>query len=281
MHDLFKAFFFKLKRDLTFRITLFIGLGLAVALSVIFFLVDLVISNLGDTGEFIHMFGTGQNLLLFSLSPVQNFGLAIPINLICFIVLEFTHGTIRNKIIAGNSKAKIYLSLFLSGLVFTLALIVAYAGLSCALGCAFGKFDPNGTIFAGAGTGNIDPEYIWRFLLIALLCYISIAAFTTFFAALFRNIGPSIPVVIIVLMGLYMSAYIFGLLGDFAPEFNHALMYINPLYSLYACTTKVVGETQVLKITDEAFFAGIGSNLIYTAIFVGFGTLIFAKRDVK
>ena len=42
---------------------------------------------------------TGQSMLVFSMSPAQNFGIAIPINLAVFIVLEFTQGTIRNKVI--------------------------------------------------------------------------------------------------------------------------------------------------------------------------------------
>ena len=112
MINLFRAFFFKLTKDLTFRITAIIGVGLAIVISLIFFAIDKVS---GDDGLF--RMASGQNLLITSLSPTQNFGLSVPINLITFTVLEFTQGTIRNKIIAGNSKGKIYASLFISGLI--------------------------------------------------------------------------------------------------------------------------------------------------------------------
>ena len=109
MGNLFKAFLFKLRKDLTFRITLFIGLGLAVLMTLIYLGIDLVVKALEeDPSSYKFVFCTGQNLFINSLSPAQNFGIAIPINLITFTVLEFTQGTIRNKIIAGNSKTNIY-----------------------------------------------------------------------------------------------------------------------------------------------------------------------------
>ena len=136
MAALFRAFFFKLSKDLTFRITLIVGGALAIFYTVIFLLVD------SSSGLPIHLMCTGQNLFVVSFSPVQNFGIAIPINLVTFVVLEFTNGIIRNKIIAGNSKAKIFITLFLTGLVFTLSLLFAFVGLSTLLGTIVGGFDP-------------------------------------------------------------------------------------------------------------------------------------------
>ena len=106
MNRIIKAFLFKLKKDLTFRITLIVGLSVAVLMTLINFLIDF--SSRDETGIKFAMCN-GQNLLLSSLSPIQNFGLAIPINLIAFTVAEFTQGVIRNKIIAGNSKRKVYI----------------------------------------------------------------------------------------------------------------------------------------------------------------------------
>ena len=288
MHDLFKAFLFRLRKDLTFRITLFIGLGLAILISLIFFLVDVAVSRLSsETGDITHIFGTGQSLLLFSLSPAQNFGLAVPINLITFIVLEFTQGTIRNKIIAGNSKAKIYFSLFFSGLLFTLAIMGTYIGICTAFGCIFGGFDAHGMAIMGVGSGNVNPTFIWRILLITVLVYITITSFTLFFAALFRNVGPTIPVVIIVLMACYISATLVGSMGaltelsDTMATFNKVLMYINPLYSMSAFSSVVEGEATYMAISDEALICGVVNNLVYTTAFLVGGMLIFRKRDVK
>ena len=108
MKRLFKAFLFKLTRDLTFRITLIIGAGMALLMTGIYLVIDLTAATEGVLGD--TKFLTGQTMLIASMSPAQNYGLAIPINVVSFICLEFTQGTIRNKIIAGNSKFKIYAS---------------------------------------------------------------------------------------------------------------------------------------------------------------------------
>lgn len=280
MRNLFKAFLFRLRKDLTFRITLFIGLGLAVLFTLIYLAIDLAAKALVEE-DYTFMFCTGQNLFLSSLSPAQNFGIAIPVNLISFTVLEFTQGSIRNKIIAGNSKAKIYFSLVLSGLVFTFALIITYSLLSLALGSMIGGFDINGVV----GLGRIDAEYFWKMIVLAIGAYIFITTMTIFFATLFRSIGPCIPVVLLLILGFYLSSTIVSALGAFGEEseitksINTIMMIFNPLNSLGTSIQDV--DTGVLKIENDHFIAEIINNIVYSALFVTFGVLIFKKKDVK
>lgn len=280
MRNLFKAFLFRLRKDLTFRITLFIGLGLAVLFTLIYLAIDLAAKALVEE-DYTFMFCTGQNLFISSLSPAQNFGIAIPVNLISFTVLEFTQGSIRNKIIAGNSKAKIYFSLVLSGLVFTFALIITYSLLSLALGSIIGGFDINGVV----GLGRIDAEYFWKMIVLAIGAYIFITTMTIFFATLFRSIGPCIPVVLLLILGFYLSSTIVSALGAFGEEseitksINTFMMIFNPLNSLGTSVQAV--DTGILKIENDHFIAEIINNIVYSALFVTFGVLIFKKKDVK
>lgn len=284
MRNLFKAFIFKLRKDLTFRITLFIGLGMSILMTLIFLGIDLGMKALtDDPSSYKFLMCTGQNLFITSLSPAQNFGIAIPINLVCFTVLEFSHGTIRNKIITGNSKTKIYLSLILSGLVFTFALIISYSLLCLALGSIFGGFNINGN--AGLTGGLLNVEYFWRLIVLAVLSYTVITVVAIFFATLFRNIGPCIPVVIILLMGCYIFASLvstLGLLGDevkFIEGAYKASVYFNPIHSVVANETNQ--ETGKLFISNEAFISEIINNVVYIGLFLTGGLLIFKKRDVK
>ena len=280
MRNLFKAFLFRLRKDLTFRITLFIGLGLSVLFTLIYLAIDLAAKALVEE-DYTFMFCTGQNLFLSSLSPAQNFGIAIPVNLISFTVLEFTQGSIRNKIIAGNSKAKIYFSLVLSGLVFTFALIITYSLLSLALGSMIGGFDINGVV----GLGRIDAEYFWKMIVLTIGAYIFITTMTIFFATLFRSIGPCIPVVLLLILGFYLSSTIVSALGAFGEEseitksINTLMMIFNPLNSLGTSIQDV--DTGILKIENDHFIAEIINNIVYSALFVTFGVLIFKKKDVK
>ena len=296
MTNLFKAFFFKVKKDISVRITLFIGLGFAILIPTILFLIDLGISFLdGDGGSIEHMLCTGQSLLISSFSPTQNFGIAIPINLITFTVAEFTSGTIRNKIISGYSKIKAYVGLYLTGLVYTLALISAYVLCTFGLGCAYGGFNPKGQFFsiASMGYGDIGPNFIWQFVIIALFAYVMIASLTIFFATLFRHIGPSIPVVIILLLGFVGLASIAATLNLFATMMDgedagmevqimkaayQFLRVVNPLHALMNYDTNEAGA---LIYKTDTFIISIVNNILWSGAFFGFGLLIFHKRDIK
>ena len=275
MRDLFRAFFFKLSRDLTFRITLIIGAGLAVLMTLLYMVIDKV----GLEG--IHAYCTGNNLFVVSLSPTQNFGLAIPINLITFTVLEFTHGIIRNKIVAGNSKFKIYISLFLTGLVFSLSLLFTYVGLCTLISTIIGGFDPNGIGMVGLASGLLSPEFIYRYFIVAVLVYMTITSFSVFVSTLLRSVGPCIPLVIVTSLIL---GTIFPLVCAVTPlgqNLGGVQNYLNPLQVLGYPDSDISGMSQYLQISNEQFAATIISNVGWTSIFLGFGTLIFVKRDVK
>lgn len=288
MGRLIKSFFFKLTRDLTFRIVLIIGAGLAFLMTGLYLLIDLGLGTFGENIKFL----SGPNMLLTSLSPVDNFGLAIPICLITFICLEFSQGTIRNKIIAGHSKFKIYSALMISGLILTFSLLLVYVGLCTLLGTIFGGFDLEQPIVLLTLTilgAYSDGVYIAQMLVTAIVVYISIVSYTIFFAALFRNIGPCIPVVIIALLMLSVGGSMVAMIGD-ALE-NEALVnfvkIVDPLYVLSGGGTTesyvVVNDTPKAYVSIEtgAFVATIVNNLVYAALFFIGGAFIFIKRDVK
>ena len=295
MGRLLKSFFFKLSRDLTFRITLIVGAGIAFFMTGLMLLIDIASGTFGGDGNTLRML-TGPNMLLSAFNPVDNFGLAIPINLITFICLEFSQGTIRNKIIAGHSKFQIYLSLFVSGLILTFALLIVYAGLCTLLGTIFGGFDLDSpilnmsslTTMLSSGT-YADGAYIAQMLVIALVVYICIVSFTIFFATLFRAIGPCIPIIVIILIMLSFGGSMVSLIAD-AIE-NEALvkfvMITDPLFVISGggldVNVVIVNDMpkQYLYITTEAFVSNILNNLIYAGVFFAGGALIFTKRDVK
>ena len=277
MADLFRAFFFKLSRDITFRVLAIVGAGVALLMMGIYLLMDSAIPYLNG-----HVFCTGNNLFVTSFNPSSNYGLAIPINLITFTVLEFSHGIIRNKIIAGNSKAKIYLSFFVIGLVFTLSLLFTYVGLCTLLGTIVGGFDPYGFGTVGL-TGNtlISPDFIWKFLIANIFVYITITSFTVFISTLLRNIGPSIPIVILMPIILSTVLPVIFQVPQIAESLGSVPMYLNPFQVIGSPETIKVGDNYQLVISPEAMVATVIANLLWTSIFTGFGTLIFVNRDVK
>ena len=260
--------------------------------------------ELDGSGSIQHMLCTGQGLLISSWSPTQNFGLAIPINPITFTVLEFTNGTIRNKIISGYSKTKIYLGLYFTGLLYTLAIISLYVLVCFGLGCAYGGFNPKGELFSlsSLSGGTITPEFLWKVIVLSLLAYTVIATVTIFFSTLFRNIGPTIPVVIILVVicaGMASISQVLSLFGSDSEEaesmakllsgIGKFLKAINPVHSILVfdttTTTEVVNEelnyTTTIGISWSSFWTQVTNNLIYIAAFFTGGLLLFKKRDIK
>ena len=286
MKELFVSYIYRLRHDIAFRITLFVGIGLALLMSLLYW-------GLGKALDTQMI--SGQMMLYSSLSPVQNFGIAIPVNLITFTVLEFSQGSIRNKIIAGHSKSQVYTSLVLNGLVFTFILVGVYVGLCFGLGCLFGihevdgkwvlGFEPNGAVASISQIGSIafigtKDFFLGKVILIAVFSYASIVSFTIFFATLFRNIGPSIPVIIVGLMICYLAGLLVPL---FVLDGNETVLWIfrivDPLYGL-GCIEPLDGS-EYQCISNETLICSLCSNLFYaTAFYVG-GLFIFKNRDVK
>lgn len=284
MANLFKAFFFKLRHDLTFKITLIIGVSLAVFLTLIYLAVDLIaFEKLGVTLN-------GQSMLVSSFSPTQNFGLAIPINLLTFTVMEFNQGAIRNKIIAGHSKAKLYTSIFLTGLIFTFVLIAVYSLLTFGLGCAIGGLAPQVVEMGGegaeemasAGIGTLyDANYIWRIIIIACFSYLSIVSFCVFVATLFRSVGASIPMVMIPIVLCSVLATMSSLFVGENDALLNVMRIVDPLYALSSSEITMDGMSAYKTISDFTFISGVINNIVYTAIFFASGLIIFQRRDVK
>lgn len=321
MSRLLKAFFYKISKDATFRITLIIGAGIALLSALIFFLLDRLI----DFGN-IKML-TGHGMLVTSFSPAQNYGIAIPINVVSFVVLEFTQGTIRNKIIAGHSKFKIYASLYISGLILAASLLFVYVGFLTLFGTIFGGFDVTvSTILGSSGLGvSATPEYIAKYVIIAILSYTTIVSYAVFIATAFRSMGPTIPLVLVAILGLFFIAVIYGNivgvqrtlwnsfnetlkaakevgdaeviayceeeLASMKPTYDalttveNVFKCVDPLYSVSYAETYTVGTGENAKVVatmdNFGFYGGIASNLVYTAALFFGGACLFKKRDVK
>lgn len=327
MARLFRAFFYKISKDITFRITLIIAVGMAVFTTLLYYILG---NSLKEA--FAEQYGeelaggikalSGPSMLLSSFSPAQNFGIALPINLISYTYLEFSQGTIRNKIIAGHSKFKIYSSLYLTGLVFTFILLFAYVGLCTGIGSIFGGFDAHGYSLVGMGSlSKVSPEFITKFFIVAVLVYVSIVSFTIFTITLFRNMGPSIPVIVLAVMLLYMVPYIVSTMNGMqeamtggaqaaTSAMNTSVMstsmiegstslaeastattnsggsmdtFMNLLKVLDPLTGLAIVETEngVATMNDLTFYGAIGSNIAYATIFFFGGAYIFKKRDIK
>lgn len=274
MINIIKASLYKLFKDKTFKVTLIIGICLAVFINLLYYLIFKTTNDKSTVNIF-----SGETALANSLTPTGNFGLTVPINLVVFTIGEFTYGTIRNKIIAGHKKSSIYLALVVTGFVFTLILMVSYCLLSWAIG----------SILGGVHASGVIGENILWVIVFGFTGYIFVMAFSVFIGTLTRSIGGSLPIIIIffVFLGLVptflnINNIIKGNLDITSDLGSHIAMWVDPLFmiSLYS-NTAVNTLLSTNKITGEIIAAGIISPLAYAGLFTVLGTYIFSKRDVK
>ena len=264
MINIIRASLFKLFRDRTFQVTAIIGSFIAILIVLIQLLVQAC---------------NGQSLYLSSSSPSQNFGLTIPINLIVFTVGEFTYGTIRNKVIAGLSKTKLYFGLFFTGLVFTFILYTIFAIFSVGLASIIGGF-------SAEAIGGV--KFVLLYLIYVICAYVFITALSIFFASLVRQIGGSISIVIILLVFLSLiPLFTFMNMNGSELRPDHWSMWINPLYmvGLYGNNAvKIIGDVignAVYNQTPQMIAAGILTPLAWGAIFFISGLTLFNHQDIK
>ena len=267
MFYILKASLFKLFRDRTFQVTAIIGVVLAGFMALI-----------GVLSKTL----TGEGTFLSSFSLANGFGLTVPINLIVFTVGEFTYGTVRNKIIAGFSKRKIYAGLFLTGLVFTFLLVTVYVGVSLIIATSIGGFD--GSKIGGA-------SFILTYIAFAIVTYAFTTALSVFVATLIRNIGGSISIVIILLVMISLSP-LFVFMSD--PEnmakvgLEHWSSWVNPVQMIGFYTNDVIRiiakfapGVNFYSLSPTMIISGLVTPLYWATILYVIGSLSFEYSDVK
>ena len=269
------ASLYKLFRDITFKVTLIIGITLAILTNLLYF----AIAKIGDI-ELGSVLFSGETALINSLSPTSNFGLTVPINLVVFTIGEFTYGTIRNKIIAGHKKSSIYLSLLAIGFVFTTVLMVAYCFLSWAFGSMLGGMHAEG----------VSGETIGFVILYGFFAYVFIMTLSVFIASLIRSIGGSLPVIIIFLLFLGLVPTIINISAIFGSSNGNLIdylpariaMWIDPLFmiGLYSSSVMSMLITDTNNVT-EMIVAGIVVPVYWSVIFGVLGLKLFQYRDIK
>ena len=269
MHKLINASLFKLFRDKTFFVTMIIGVVLGFAM---------IGLNYGVSEGSIN----GARFFLSGSTVGNGFGITVPINLIVFTIGEFTYGTIRNKVIAGLSKTKIYIALLFTGFIFTIILMGMYTLITVGFGSIIGGFDASD--IGGA-------SFILKYLLYIICDYVFVVSLSVFFATMIRVTGGTISLAIVLLVFLNLMP-LFLFIGTTASSgitsAAHWSMWINPLYftgfysnDVVALISKVISSVDLYEQTAQMMAAGILVPLLYSALFAGLGIFFFNRRDIK
>ncbi len=133
----------------------------------------------------VEMLGVGtyaKDLFFTAFNIGNDLGLVAPVLIAVILFKDFSHGTIRNKIIAGKSRTHIFVSTYVTCLIVLFAVTLFYALLT--LGVSLLMFPYQEAPFDWACLG-----YTLGSLLLELNLYLFVAALVSYICVSSRNIG--------------------------------------------------------------------------------------------
>lgn len=274
MINLLNAGVMRLKKDNIFKILL----GLIILLAL--FMLSIQYKEAKQFGTIIKI-----EQLFFYLATMVGVGISVLVSL--FIGTDYSDGTIRNKVIAGKKRSKIYLSNFIIMVTTSLILYALFTLIIFSIGIPlFGNITMPLSAFIERTTGIIGIIFTYN-------------ALFTFIAMIIQNKTTASVISILLAFALiFISLIIFNILAS-PPTIQTANIINgttefkeerNPKYpteterKIYETIFDIIPSGQAFQITNEdeknlkilPVYA-----LITTTIFTGIGLIIFKKKDLK
>lgn len=224
-----------------------------------------------DLGE---MLGTmnAKTMMFTSFLPGDNVGLIMPILISIIVCKDFSQGTVRNKIISGNSRTKIYISHLLSSATVMCAVMLIHGLLTLGLSLCFFSYQSGD--FTAADLG-----YLILSLLFEMIVYFAISAIITLIAILSKNIGICLLLYLAVSFGFSIVGAIFTVIGALIDPQNAIYGVIEFINALNIYTSALIGAgtsytaKQVIYILMSPVALSVGSTLL--------GLRAFAHKNLK
>jgi len=218
-----------------------------------------------------------------ALAPGNNMGLILPVLVAIILCKDFSHGTVRNKIICGKTRNQIFLSTFITCSIVICSLIIISALISLFLGLAL--FDYAAPVYNPV-TYEYDKVpfnasefgYLMATIGLALLVYLFISAYVSFLCVSMKNAGLAVVMYV-------ASAFLTTMVGSVCEiaslaEFDNQLLsdameFINGINLFYAplgTGTTYEGDTLAYLLC---------SGVVFTVGYTLLGMLAFNKKDIK
>lgn len=259
MHNLLKTDFKRFMKDKAMLVLYILCIVFTLFSTVLMKIILMISKNIED----FNFNYSAADALNSAVSPVNNTAFIIPLILSIILVKDYTHGTIRNKIITGNSKSSIFMSSWITTVILGNIFYFVNALLNWGIGLAlFGVPDGFDIVMVGETVLSI---------LVASLAYTAFISLFVFFSNTFRNVGLTI-------VGGFAVMFLFSLLGalnqfDGIPAALANLGKIGPSYYI----EKLVKDgLEVKNCIGAAVVWGI-----YSVLSCIFGISCIKSKDIK
>lgn len=274
MKQLLKADLFRVYKSMLSRIALILALAFPVLIALMF-LGFRAIAEIDSAMDGDMLFNANTILgSVYSLS--NNIGLVVPAFAGILVCTDCTSGTLRNKVIAGNRRAAIYLSHLIVSILFSVVIITIYAAVTAGITLLFFPFSWD------ADALDLGREIVC-FIANGTMTFVFMATFTTMLAMIFRNAAPTIIFTVVFGIVLYLINTIVGLLNY--ESYKYAVYFI----PTFAGNTFNLNNFSLLGIFGQTapadrgliFAEGMLSYLFFGAVHTVIGLFAFKKRDIR
>ncbi len=276
MKRLLKADIYRMLKS---RLTM-VALILVAAFPVLLVLMYVGINALAGIGmedgeEAVSLF-TANTIVGSAYSLTNNIGLVIPAFAGILVCSDYTNGTLRNKVIAGNRRTDIYFSHLLTSIIFSVVMITLYAAVTTGLSLLFFDFKKDPSV-------NMGLEILY-FVLYGTMSFVFMATLSTMLAMVLRNIAPTIIFSVVAAIVLVALCSVLMLIGS-QEKYRYAF-YLIPTYcsnyfnlqsfSVLGLLAGNGGDSRGLMFAE-----GMGSYVFFSVLNTVIGILVFNKRDIK
>lgn len=274
-----KLLFIDLKRivkDKLFLVSCIIGSVFAFITPLLYKLIFETL-EIDNTGLMSSLFTpTSMFFQCFSLS--NNFGIIMPVFILIILFKDFSFGTIRNKIISGNSRNKIYFSNLLATFIIISLLLFCHALITGILSLALFPSSAN----------EINGEFIKYFalsLLFEILVLVFVSSLISFINVFAKNIGLSIILYVAVLL---VSTIISSILSvgvqiyEFSTNVDENILNVLRFFlniNIFYTNTSIIGIVESYENYQIVYI--LLSTILFSGMFVGLSLLAFNKKDIK
>lgn len=217
-----------------------------------------------------------KNQFFASFSIGNNLGLLAPILLAIALCKDFSYGTVRNKIIAGNSRRSVFLSLFITCATILIGVILLHAFITLGVSLIF--FPYQATPFTAG-----DFVYFLVSLGFDILMLLWVAALLSFLCVSMKNVGLVVVLYIAINFILVIVGSVVTVVIPILEQFDGNESLVNILH--------IVDR---INVANAPAHIGMGrsytlEDVLYLTIpatvgilgFIGLGIRCFNKKDLK
>ena len=262
MRNLLKADFYRILKNKLAFISLIIAAVFPIVLCATFLgLKELFSFGDEETKEMLGLAFNSHLVVSTTFSFTNNFGIAMPIFAAIIVLSDISSGTIRNKIILGYNRHKIFVSHFITCMVYCLVLMLVYASMTALWSVIF------------LGAENITQEHamsLLYFYILGMLLYAVVSIIVTSLALLTFSTAGSIILTVAICMGIGLITSLL-MMFDYS-KFEHIFNFI-PAF--------VMGLFQIDEIGLIPFLESLAGTVVFGVAFYALGAFGFSKKDLK